>query len=93
MQHTLNKIKALKKQMVCRKLDESMVLVPLVNDVAEMRVIYTLNEVASFIWENIDNANSFEELTHEVVNNFEIDHETAKNDITDFFYSLLENNS
>ena len=74
--------------MVCRKVDNEMVLVPLVNEVAEMKVIYTLNEVATFIWEKIDELESLEEITEAVVDNFDIDHGTALKDITTFFEEL-----
>lgn len=74
--------------MVCRKIDNETVLVPLVNEVAEMKVIYTLNEVATFIWEKIDDAESLEEIANAVVDNFEIDNNTALNDVKTFFDEL-----
>ena len=86
----INEIKELKSRMVCRKVDNEMVLVPLVNEVAEMKVIYTLNEVASFIWDKIDEVKTFEEIVNAVVESFEIDYQTAFNDVNVFFIELLE---
>ncbi len=93
MQDLLENIKTLKNRMVCRKVENEMVLVPLVNNVAEMKVIYTLNEVASFIWEKIDYINSVDELAKEVVATFEVELKTAQNDISEFFNTLLETNN
>jgi len=90
MTSLLNNIKELKSKMVCRKIDDEMVLVPIVSEVAEMKVIYTLNEVASFIWENVDKSNTFEEIVKTVVDNFDTDEQTAVKDINDFFKELLE---
>jgi len=88
MASLISDIKTLKKNMVCRKIDNETVLVPLVNEVAEMKVIYTLNEVATFIWEKIDDAESLEEIANAVVDNFEIDNNTALNDVKTFFDEL-----
>ena len=90
MNSLLNDIKELKNRMVCRKVDNEMVLVPIVSDVAEMKVIYTLNEVASFIWEKVDEINSFNEIVFAVVDNFDTDEQTAVNDINAFFKEILE---
>ena len=87
----INSIKEIKNRMVCRKVDNEMVLVPLVSDVAEMKVIYTLNEVASFIWEKVDNVNTFEEIVIAVVDNFDTDKKTATDDINEFFNEIIEN--
>lgn len=77
--------------MVCRKVDNEMVLVPLVNEVAEMKVIYTLNEVATFIWETIDTAQSINDIADAVTENFDVDKQTALTDIFSFFNEINEN--
>jgi len=88
----INDIKELKSRMVCRKVDNEMVLVPIVSDVAEMKVIYTLNEVASFIWEKVDEVETLNEIVSAVVDNFDTDQQTAVNDVNDFFNELLDKN-
>ncbi|MDD3876995.1 MAG: PqqD family protein [Bacteroidales bacterium] len=81
-------INQIKSKVVCRKIDEEMVLVPLVNDVADMNVIYTLNEVAAFIWEQIDGVKSIEDITKLVLQNFDTDAQTAEKDVSDFIRDL-----
>jgi len=39
---------------IYRKIVEEAVLVPLHQDVADMECIYSLNDVASFIWESLE---------------------------------------
>jgi len=88
MQTILQEVKALKEKMVCRKVDNEMVLVPLVNDVADMKEIFNLNEVATLIWEKLDEANSIEDIAEYIVEDFEVDKETAINDIMNFFNEI-----
>jgi len=78
----------IKTKVVCRKIENEMVLVPLVNDVAQMNVIYTLNEVAVFIWDNIDAVSNLEEMTMLVVDNFDVGADTARMDIQSFLNEL-----
>ena len=81
-------IRKLKEQIVCRKIDDEMVLVPLVGNVADMDTIYTLNEVAAFIWEHIDTHDNKASLAQTIVNEYDIQLETAINDINEFFSDL-----
>lgn len=92
MPSLLNDIKKLKSRMVCRKVDDEMVLVPLVDNVAEMNVIYTLNEVAAFIWEKIDDVDTLEEIAEAVADNFDIDSKNAMEDINSFFEDIRNAN-
>ena len=89
--NSIEDIKLLKSKMVCRKVDNEMVLVPLVNNVAEMKVIYNLNEVATFIWETIDEVNSIDEIADAVIANFDTNRNTAFADIR-FFLEEINNN-
>jgi len=81
-------IRKLKEHIVCRKIDDEMVLVPLVGNVADMNTIYTLNDVAAFIWEHIDTHNNKTSLAQTIVQEYDIQLETALNDINDFFSDL-----
>lgn len=84
------KIKTLKKTTVCRKVDNEMVIVPVVNQVAEMKVIYTLNEPGTLIWELIDTAQSAEEIALRLTEAFEVDMPTATEDVVSFFEELIQ---
>ena len=47
---------------IYRKIVEEAVLVPLHQDVADMECIYYLNDVASFIWESLEQPRSLVDL-------------------------------
>ena len=85
----------LKKRYVTRPIGNEMVVVPLSDSVAQMSTLYTLNETGKFIWENSNENSTIDSLTILLTENFDIDTETAKNDIQSFFDNvsskLLEN--
>lgn len=48
------------------------------------------NEVAAFIWQNIETCNTPEEMVEKVLNEFNVDEETAKNDTLGFLETLKQ---
>ena len=50
----------------------------------------TLNEVASFIWSNIDECNTVDKLISSILDEFEIDEEIARKDVESFTNELIE---
>ena len=50
----------------------------------------TLNEVESFIWNNIDECNTVDKLISSILDEFEIDEETARKDVESFTNELIE---
>ena len=49
----------------------------------------TLNEVASFIWKNIDECKTVDKLIASILDEFDIDDETARRDIESFTAELI----
>lgn len=49
----------------------------------------TLNEVASFIWNNIDEYETVEKLISCILEEFDIDEETARKDVESFTNELI----
>jgi methyltransferase-like protein len=85
---TLLEIYNKKSQFATRKVGNEMVLVPLKNNIADMSEMFTLNEVACFIWESIDGRNTENVILTSVIEAFEIDLETAAADYDSFLESL-----
>ncbi len=65
------------------------VLVPLTDNVANMNQVYNLNEVASFIYDNIDGEKTIDEVQKALVSNYEVTQEEALNDITYFINDMV----
>jgi len=82
---TLYKLKA---KFVAREVGNEMILVPLTGNVAQMSELFTLNETARFIWQNITENTTIADIEYLMTNEFDIDTETAKEDIEKFMKQL-----
>jgi uncharacterized protein YkvS len=84
----LQELVSIKSKFVAREVGDEMILVPLTNNVAQMSELFTLNETARFIWENVNENSTIQELAISMTDSFDIDIETAKNDISVFLNHL-----
>lgn len=84
----IEKVKAKKANMAIRAVGTDTVLVPLQENVAELSEMFTLNEVGSFIWEQLDYVKTLDELVSNVVEEFDVEHKTAKEDVAAFVAEL-----
>ena len=73
---------------VTRKTGNEYVLVPVANNIADMNSVYTLNETGAFIWELIDGERNVEDLIEAVINEYDIDRETALTDVMSFIDNM-----
>lgn len=78
---SLKAIPSHSSSVVTRKTGNEYVLVPITNNIADMDSVYTLNETGAFIWEQIDGKKSVHEIINELTNEFEIDDDTATEDV------------
>jgi hypothetical protein len=74
---------------VTRKTGNEYVLVPITNNIADMNSVYTLNETGAFIWEQIDGKRCVEEIITRLINEYDIDKQSAESDV----FSFIENMS
>lgn len=73
---------------VTRKTGNEYVLVPVTNNIADMNSVYTLNETGAFIWEQIDGKRSVEEIISALTEEYDIDRESAEEDVFSFIENL-----
>ena len=73
---------------VTRKTGNEYVLVPVTNNIADMNSVYTLNETGAFIWELIDGTRNIEEIINSVTEEYDIDHESAVEDVFSFINNM-----
>jgi len=83
-------IHSLKSKFVARRVGNEMILVPLTDNVAQMSELFTLNETAMFIWENITDDSTIDTIEKAITEAFTIDNETARKDIEIFFNKIEE---
>ena len=77
------------KDFIIRDIAGETVIVPTGKVSYNFNGMITVNEVASFILQNIEQCNNEDELIEKVFNEFEIDKNTIINDIRDFLQQLL----
>lgn len=77
------------KEFILREIAGECILVPTGETTQEFNGLITLSDTARFIWENIERADSFEELVKMMLEEYEIDEETAKSDAYNFIDQLL----
>lgn len=51
---------------------------------------YTLNDVGRFLWESLDAAKKLSDIQQEILDHYDVDPETAKNDILGLIEDLLK---
>ncbi|HUS85976.1 MAG TPA: PqqD family protein [Bacteroidales bacterium] len=86
----LNTIYFRSPRIVARKTGDEYVLVPVTNQIADMKSVYTLNTTGAFIWEQLDGVKSVRDIISEVEEEFEVDGKTALNDVLAFFHDMKD---
>ena len=76
------------KTVVTRKTGNEYVLVPIANNIADMDKVFTLNETGAFIWDQIDGKRSVEEIIGALTTEYDIDNETAAEDLFAFIDNM-----
>ena len=72
-----------------RDIAGEVILVPTGAATQQFNGMITLNEVAAFIWKNLDESKSKEELVDKIMDEFEVDEETARtDDLSEHFMNM-----
>ena len=75
---------------VFRKIGDEMILVPIKNNVGDMGSIYNFNELAAFVWENLDGKDRLQDIKNSIVEEFEVSAQQAEEDLCEFVDDLKE---
>lgn len=78
----------LKSKFVTREVGNELIVVPLSANVAQMNELFTLNETAKVIWENLNEGIDMSTLIQTITDTFDIDKYTAEKDIESFLRRL-----
>ena len=77
------------KDFMLRKIAGESILVATGEATQRFNGMITLNEVATFIWENIDACETEDELIGKILSEFDIDEEIARDDAREFIEKSL----
>ena len=73
---------------IFRKIADEFILVPIRQKAVDLKSVYTLNEVAAFIWEAIDSSKSISQIKDKVAEAFEVDTRQAQADVSEILSQL-----
>ncbi|MBN2165319.1 MAG: PqqD family protein [Marinilabiliaceae bacterium] len=88
----LDKIYIKSEDIVVKQLSGEIVIVPLSNDIVKMSEIFTLNEVGAFIFTLFDGKKNVSSIIKNVLAEFDVDNNTAQNDVVEFVELALKKN-
>lgn len=80
----------IKENFVLREIAGEYIIVPVGNTTLNFNGLMTVNEVGMFIWQQLQEEITKEELLTRVLDEYEVDEETAKADIDEFLGRLTK---
>ena len=75
---------------VVRRVGDESVVVPVRNRVGDLDSIFTLNEVASRVWDLLDGTRPLDAIVETICDEFEVTADVATNDVEELIRSLKE---
>lgn len=80
----------IKKQLIKRDIAGDTILVPVGKTVYESNGLFVLNEVATFIWDNLPQLETEEEIVGKILEEYEVSPQQAAADTAEFLGKLRE---
>jgi hypothetical protein len=78
------------REVVSRKIEGELIIVPIRSGVGDLNSLYTLNAVGSVLWDFMAEGHTVGEMVQRVCDEFEVTRNQAEQDIETFLGSLLE---
>lgn len=80
----------IKEGFILKSVADSFVVVPTGANIVDFSAMITLNETGAFLWETLKNDVTEEKLTSALMSEYEVDKETADEDVAEFVSVLRE---
>ena len=77
-------------ELILRTIAGESVLIPTGSMAAKFNGMISLNGVAAFIWEQMDQVDSREQMVQMILDRYEIDEETARKDVNGFLDTAIQ---
>lgn len=78
------------QEVVSRKIDGELIIVPIRSGVGDLNSLYTLNPVGSVLWDFMTEGHTIPEMVQRICDEFEVTATQAQKDIEAFLDSLME---
>ena len=79
-----------REEIVSREIAGETILVPIKGKLADMQRIFAVDDVAEYIWRQLDGEREVEDIRDGVMDLYDISREQAEGDISEFIDELLE---
>lgn len=76
------------QDVVYRRISDESILVPIKDNVGDLRFIYNLNDVGTFIWQRIDGKRHLVDIKKILVDEFDVSPSRAEKDLLEFIDHL-----
>lgn len=77
---------------ILREIDGESILIPIGEASEHLNGMIHLTPTAAFIWKEVDNSNSLEEIIQKLMEKYEVTEEIAKRDVYGFLTELYKRN-
>jgi len=84
----LEKVFARNENVVFRQVADELILVPVRQKVADLKCIYTLNEVGAFVWNHLDSKRTLADIVFLLVSSFDVSLAAAQEEARAFIRQL-----
>ena len=78
------------KEFVLREIAGDYVIIPTGKTVLSFNGLITVNEVGADLWKMLQSEVAFDDLLHGILESYDVDEETAREDIREFLDTLIE---
>lgn len=78
------------KEFILREIAGEIVLIPTGETTQEFNGMLTMSDTARFIWQNIEKADSLDQMVEMLLEEYEVDEETARSSTVQFVTQLVE---
>jgi len=75
---------------VFRKIVDEMILVPIVQDTADMDCVYALNEIGAAVWGQLEQPRSQMDLKQAILQEYNAEPAVIKSDLDTFLQEMIE---
>ena len=82
----------IEKEFILREIAGDYVIVPTGKTALEFNGLITVNELGAFIWKKMQQDISEDNLVSAILDEYEVQEETARNDVKEFLGKLVEYN-
>ena len=84
----LDRVYQKNQNFVFRQIDDETLLVPIKDNVGDLGSIYNLNQVAAFVWQNLDGQKTLNDIKDLMTGEFEVSDLDAEQDLAEFVGQL-----